>query len=162
MFQRHDPVTYVRYDSLSKALCMLLSRFMQTEFVRNLTVGKPTKFGVENWENYFLSDNIFIGFVRNSMKILFDDGDKNQEQHNKFLSVWWSFHKISFAYAWKDFPLDNDVLKYARILKFHNQKWNWKNSVAGWKFKLQLKVSEKDTSDLEGKFHALGTLLLCL
>ena len=80
-----------------------------------------------------------------------------------FPSACWSFHKLSFAYAWIGFPLDNGILKYARILKFHNQKCSFEKAQRlGWKFKLQPKVCEKDTSDLEGKFHALGILSLCL
>ena len=38
LFQRHIPVIYVKYDSLSETVYMLLSHLMQTEFVRKLKV----------------------------------------------------------------------------------------------------------------------------
>ena len=54
---------------------MLLSGFMQTEFARKLTVGKLTKFDVEDSDNYLSSDNMFISYARTSLELLSDNRD---------------------------------------------------------------------------------------
>ena len=40
LFKRHNPVTDTMYDLLAETLCMLLSCFMQPEFVRKLNAEK--------------------------------------------------------------------------------------------------------------------------
>ena len=75
LFQRHIPVIYVIYDSLSDTLCMLVSGFMELEFARKLTVGKLTKFDVEDSDNYLSSDNMFISLARTSLELLSDNRD---------------------------------------------------------------------------------------
>ena len=90
--QRHDPAMSVRDDSLSEILWMLLSRFIQPEFVTKLTVGNVIEFYLENSENCLSSNVMFIGIARNFTELQFEDGYINQEQHNKFLS----FRKASF------------------------------------------------------------------
>ena len=55
----------VRDDSLSEMLWMLVSRFIQPEFVAKLTVGKIITFYLENSENYLSSNIMFIGIARN-------------------------------------------------------------------------------------------------
>lgn len=100
------------YDLLS-GTCMLLSCFLQPEFLRKLEAG--------NLENYLSTDKMFIGIPRNSIQLLFYDGDTNQEQCNKFLSACFSSYNTSFLYASKCFPMDNSVLKHVYILKVHNQ-----------------------------------------
>ena len=56
------------YDSLSETLCMLLHLFRQSEFLRHFKAGILTKFDEENSENYFSSDNIFIGIAKNLLE----------------------------------------------------------------------------------------------
>ena len=87
LFQRHNPVTYVRFDALPETLCMLLSRFMLLELMTKLAVGKLTMFDLENSAKYLSSDNIYICIARNFLELQFDDGDINQEHYNKFLSA---------------------------------------------------------------------------
>ena len=49
-------------NSLSKALCMLLSGFMQAEFARKFKAGKVTERAVESSENYLPSDKTLTVF----------------------------------------------------------------------------------------------------
>ena len=84
---------------MSEASCMLLSRFMKTEFVRKLTAEKHNKFNKRDAENYLPSNKMFIGITRNPLELLLDDGDINQEQYNQFLDTCRSFHDASFFYA---------------------------------------------------------------
>ena len=79
-------------------------------------------------EKYLTSDNMFISIARNSLKLPFDDGHINQEQHNKYRFACWSLNEARFADAWKRFPLDNDVLKHYRILNFHNERCSFERS----------------------------------
>ena len=119
--QRYDPIMYVIYNWFLETLCMLLSRSILLVFVTELTETKLTTLDVEISDKYLLNDSMFKN--RNFLELLFDDGDINQKQHNKYRFLCWSFHKISFVYALKRFPLDNDVLKHCRILNFHNQRY---------------------------------------
>ena len=73
--QRYVPLIYVIYDSLSDTLCMLLSGFMELEFVRKLTVGRLAKFDVKDSDNYLSNDNMFISLTRTSLKLLSDNTD---------------------------------------------------------------------------------------
>ena len=73
LFQRHGPVIYVIYDSLSDTLCMLLSGFMELEFARKLTVGRLAKFDVKDSDNYLSNDNMFISLTRTSLELLSDN-----------------------------------------------------------------------------------------
>ena len=91
------------YDSLSETLCMLLHLFRQSECLRHFKVGILTKFDEENSENYFSSDNIFIGIARTHKNFLYNDGDISQEHHDIFLRNCSNFHKISLLYAWITF-----------------------------------------------------------
>ena len=100
---------------------MLLSRFIQPMFVRELTVAELTTFEVGISEKYLSNDNMFISIVTILLELLFDDGGGiNHAQHNKCQFTCWSLHKTNFVYGWKCFPLDNDVLKHYRILNSHN------------------------------------------
>ena len=91
---------------------MLLSRFIQSMFVRELIVANLTTFEVGISEKHLSNDNMFISIVTIFLELLFDDGDINQEQHNMYRFACWSLQKTNFVYAWKCFPLDNDVLEH--------------------------------------------------
>ena len=48
---------------------MLLHLVKQSEFSWHFKAGILTTFDEENFENYFSSDNIFIGIARNSLEL---------------------------------------------------------------------------------------------
>ena len=73
LFQRHVPVIYVIYDSLSDTLCMLLSGFIHPEIARELTVGRLAKFDIEDSDNYLSNDNMLISLARTSLELLSDN-----------------------------------------------------------------------------------------
>ena len=98
----------------------LRSCFMQHEFVMQLKAGKPNKFKVEYSENYLWSDKIFIGTPRNSLQLLFDNGDTNQEQCNKFLDACFSSQKTSFLYVWKWLTSWKCIIKLVPLKVFHS------------------------------------------
>ena len=80
----------------------------------------PLVWEVEFREQFFSIDSMFFGIARNSLGFLFDYGNTGQEQHVRFLRVSLSFYNASFFYTLKYFQPDNDVLKNACILNFHN------------------------------------------
>ena len=75
---------------------MLLSHFIQPMLAWELAVAKLINFDVEVSEKYLSSDNMFISIAINSLELLFDDGDINQEQHNKYRFACWRHHETIF------------------------------------------------------------------
>ena len=57
------------------------------------------------------------------MKKLLDDGYITKRQCACLI-----FHKTSFLYALKNFPLNNDLLKHARVFNFCNQKSSFESA----------------------------------
>ena len=61
------------------------------------------------------------------MKKLLDDGDITKRQYDMLFNDCLIFHKNCFLYALKNFPVNNDLLKHARVFNFLNQKCSFES-----------------------------------
>ena len=102
------------YDALFDTLVNLLSRFMSPLIVTQ-------------YKNSEISDDQ-VGFLaKTQLKKLLEDGDITKRQYNVFFNACLIFHKIGYLYALGNFPVNNYLLKHARVFNFLNQKCSFKS-----------------------------------
>ena len=73
----------------------------------------PMFFELVHEENHLSRNHSFVGFlVKTQVKKLLGDGDITKKQYDMH------FNKNAFLYALENVPLNNDLLKHARVFIF--------------------------------------------
>ena len=79
---------------------------------------------VNDEENHLSRSHFFVGFlVKIQVNNLLDDGDvtRSKRQYDMRFNACLIFHKTVFLYGLENFPVNNDLLKHARVFNFLNQ-----------------------------------------
>ena len=67
------------YVALFETFCVLLSLFFKPEFVRRYKEDKLQKCDIVIPDNYPMIENMFVGAARNSLDLLYHDGDSKHD-----------------------------------------------------------------------------------
>jgi len=73
-------------------------------------------------DNQLSEDCIFVGFVTSQKLRALENGDVSSQACRKFLQGVRSFYEAAVGYIKVQFPLEDDVLRHARVVNFENVK----------------------------------------
>ena len=78
---------------------------------------------IQDPDNLLAQDKLFLNYLaRSQIEKLLSEGDISQFGYDNFFDARQAFHKESFLYAVKWFPLNDNLLKEAVFLNISDQK----------------------------------------
>lgn len=75
-------------------------------------------------DNQLSEDCIFVGFVTRQKLRALENGDVSSQACRKFLQGVRSFYGAAVGYIKAKFPLEDDVLRHARVVNFEKRETN--------------------------------------